>query len=423
MAYDYFHLKCQMMRKGSDYGIKRETFSNNWHMMLTRSEAQCIFIGSSPKSQIQLANTAPQHVSLLLSKDMVALEALAPFELSFKEETKVLNQGQTEHIPLVNRAKWDILFPNQTSVKFKLYDEMFLIQSDVQKRLEKEYGTLQKIWESHTFLVFKTHDNKVIKLLQPSYAQDEKTAKRFEKAAMRFQELPSNLFLKINKVVCDHAMYFTEMEYLEGDTLGNYLAQRGVLPLAEAENIVRQIAQRLAVLQDHGYSVRNLNPENILMCKDGTIRITGFLLLKDHSLHMTQEDEQMIIPNYSSPEQLQDPSLVDVYSDIFSLGAIFYSLLMGEPPFNASNINHYLVMLSSADPITVKKIDDLRQDIPIHIAKLITSMLSFDKGHRPAPRQIITSLGTEVSEIPEINIGQGEQSFLKRIVGIFKRRT
>jgi serine/threonine protein kinase len=362
---------------------------------------------------------APQHASFLLSKDSVIMEALAPCELILPSGKKNLESGQRVTLELKDRTKWEIVFPNQTKITCKIYDEMFPVASEIKKSLESEYGKLQKIWESQSFWSLKSQDGKALKVLQPTYFDKERVANRFGKAAKSFQKLPADQFLEITKIECDSVdkPCYVEMKYLQGEILGNYLAKQGVLPLEEAKRLVKEIALRLSVLQDHGYSVRNLNPQNIIIGKDGKLRLTGFLFLKDYNLNMTQADDQMIIPNYSSPEQMQDPSKVDVYSDVFSLGATFYSLLLGESLYNASNATQYMLQLTSAESVEPTKIQAIAPDLDFSLCKMIADMLCLDQGKRPAPKKIVAFLSGSSKDTSTVE-KKTEQGFFSRL---FKR--
>ena len=391
----FFNFQCKISRKGSGYGLTQETITSTLHQFYSKSEMHFLLVGSSPKSNIQIADLAPQHISLVFSADHLTMETPAPCEFVTKKERRQLQEKQSVRIPISDRVKWEVIFPNQAALSCKVYEEMFFFPEKLMAFLEKEYGKLDKIWESTAFCTFKTADNRVLKILQPSYIDNKKITERFEKAAIRFQRLPHDLFLKINKVVNNYVdmTCYAEMEYIEGESLDNYVARQGTIPVDEANSIARQIAERLVVLQERGYCVRNLTPQNVLLCQDGSIRLTGFFLLKDYSVQMTQQDDQMVIPNYSSPEQLENASRADIYSDIFSLGAIFHHLLLGEPPFTANNRMQYQLMLASAKPITKESLQAKAPKIAPELCKLMAAMLSFDKGQRPAPRQIITMLG------------------------------
>lgn len=423
MAENYFHLRCRISRKGSDYGLNKETFTSGLHMVLAKADSECLFIGSSPKSQIHIKGIEAAHATLMLSNEQITVEALSPFDLVTKKEKKQIQTGERVRLPLGNRAKWDIVFPNQTAVRCTIYDEVSLVPQELRERLEVQYGKLEKIWESQTFYTFKTENDKVLKVLQPTYTKNRQIANRFEKAAKSFQKLPADLFVKINKVINDAKtqLCYVEMDYVESEILGNYAAKKGLLPREEAEYLIKEAAQRLTLLQDQGFSVRNIHPYNMLLGKDNTLRIIGFFLLKDYSLHMTQASDQMVIPNYTSPEQLQNPSLVDIYSDVYSLGVIFYSLLLGEPPIGGNNIPEYVALLSEAEPITVKHIQKTAPDVPDHTAKLIAAMLSFDKGQRPAPRQVVSILaGQAQSPEPPAVAKKPERGLWQRLMNIFR---
>src|ERR1039458_5834013 len=121
------------------------------------------------------------------------------------------------------------------------------------------------------------------------------------------------------------------MEYLEGQTLGELLKSVRPLPEPDAVKIASRICEALAYMHGHGVVHRDLKPQNIMMCNDGSVRIMDFGIAKAvpwRRLTFVGFTPAMGTPDYMAPEQVRD-SRGDARTDIYSLGAILYEMATG----------------------------------------------------------------------------------------------
>ncbi len=149
----------------------------------------------------------------------------------------------------------------------------------------------------------------------------------------------------------DQGLPFMALEYLEGRTLGELIRERGALPWAEAVPLVRRVAEALAHAHEHGVVHRDVKPANIMVLPDGTPKIMDFGIAKIETarLKLTVAGQSVGTPLYMSPEQaLGQPS--DARSDVFSLGAILYTLLTGQLAFAADNIPRIVARVVHDEP-------------------------------------------------------------------------
>ncbi len=134
------------------------------------------------------------------------------------------------------------------------------------------------------------------------------------------------------------------MEHLAGQTLAAVLREKAPLPESEAVRIVSRICEGLEYLHRKGVVHRDLKPDNVILCKDGTIRIMDFGIAKsEHVRRLTVVNflAAMGTPDYIAPEQVQGKR-GDARTDIYALGAMLYEMTTGYPPYDGDN--PYVIM-------------------------------------------------------------------------------
>jgi serine/threonine protein phosphatase PrpC len=149
------------------------------------------------------------------------------------------------------------------------------------------------------------------------------------------------------------------MEYLEGQTLSELLKHFRPLPEPDAVKIASRICEALDYLHPKGVVHRDLKPQNIMLCNDGSIRIMDFGIARSQAsrrLTFVGFTPAMGTPDYMAPEQVRG-SRGDQRTDIYSLGAILYEMSTGEPPFGGDSA--YVIMNArvTGDPAAPRKIN------------------------------------------------------------------
>lgn len=393
-----FHCKLHIVRAAANYGTK-EDLTSTIETCISQTGAQFFSIGGGDDF-IHIRGIPACAVKFVVLDDGVALHSNAAFQLTSGQMTTGVNRGQKLNFPF---AQDDIelfgfvckmVFPDQADITMKLTPEQEHLSPEALHHLLASYNTVEKIQEGRACLVCRTGSGKALKIVRPSLVKNLGVVTRFLSAARKFQTLPGSLFLKTYEIVYQRnsGLCYAAMELFDGETLQNYLARKGVLSPAEAQQIVFYIAQNLWVMQKYGYCCRNLTPENMLVDKTGRVRVTGFFLLKSADQQLTVSGTQMIIPKYTSPEQARDSSTVDILSDMFSLGAIFYSLVAGVPPFNLGTIRDYKEFLEGDNQLSAEEILRRVPQLDAAMCELMASLLAFDKRERPLPEQLLTSL-------------------------------
>jgi serine/threonine protein kinase len=156
--------------------------------------------------------------------------------------------------------------------------------------------------------------------------------------------------------------YFV-MEWIDGESLAVRLA-RGRLPLTDAVQLIRILAEAVALAHQNNVVHRDLKPSNILFTKDGTPKIADFGLAKllDGDDQHTLTGTALGTPSYMAPEQAAGQKKVrDTLIDVYALGAILYELMTGKAPYKGENREHTLRLVQEARVIPLRK---LRREIP-----------------------------------------------------------
>lgn len=174
---------------------------------------------------------------------------------------------------------------------------------------------------------------------------------------------------------------YLAMELVEGVELEDF-AQRRPLPPKMACQLVIQIAEALQAVHQRGILHRDLKPANIMICGDQRVKVMDFGLAKIAELNqkLTRTGDIWGTPQYMSPEHF-DPSRgeVDSQSDLFALGAIFYEMLTGHPPFQSTAMAALIFEILSKKP---KAPSDIVPDIPQELSDLCLKGISKAKKDR-----------------------------------------
>lgn len=134
-------------------------------------------------------------------------------------------------------------------------------------------------------------------------------------------------------------LHYLVLEYLHGKTVQTMLEERGSLPEEEALDIILQIGDALAYIESQGILHRDIKPGNIVVLKDGTAKLCdlGYAQKIKSSETETVDETTSGTVHYMSPEQAMGKGNIDIRSDIYSLGATLYHMVMGELPFSGTD--------------------------------------------------------------------------------------
>ena len=166
------------------------------------------------------------------------------------------------------------------------------------------------------------------------------------------------------------------MEYAPGGSIRDRLSKEGRFDIAEAVEIIRQVAYGLAAAHQHGVVHRDIKPDNILFAADGTPKLADLGVAKftdgPKKMTMTLAEEVVGTPAYMAPEQMMDAHKVDSRADIYALGVVFYEMLAGERP-NESDT--YLQLLAKAvKGIPLPSVRKMRPEVSAALVQILNVM-------------------------------------------------
>jgi serine/threonine protein kinase/Tol biopolymer transport system component len=171
-------------------------------------------------------------------------------------------------------------------------------------------------------------------------------------------------------------LLFYVMPFVEGETLRGELDREKQLSVEESVHIAVAVASALQYAHEHGVIHRDLKPENILI-QAGQPVIADFgialAVSKAGGARVTQTGLSLGTPQYMSPEQAAGDRVIDARSDIYSLGAVTYEMLGGEPPHSGSSAQAIIAKLMTSEP---RPLYTLRSTVPIHVAAAVEKALA-----------------------------------------------
>ena len=260
--------------------------------------------------------------------------------------------------------------------------------------------------------VFKAHDTSIgrdvaIKLLTEQSSADEVDRARFlseAKSAGKFNHVNT---VAVHEVAQEDSFTYLVMEIVSGGSADDYLQKNGGYSVAEATKMAIEASQGLSAAHQQGFVHRDINPRNLLLTEDDTVKVSDFRLAKDtsgqNSQNLTLAGQVIGTPHYMSPEQC-DLQAVDARSDVYSLGATYYSLLTGKRPYEDRKNDMQVILAhhqaDSPDP------RDVKPEVPDVCAQIIEQAMA----RRPEQRyQSMEEMRGDLEAVLEaINWGTGD---------------
>ncbi len=230
--------------------------------------------------------------------------------------------------------------------------------------LDGRFRITEVLSRSGMATIFKAEDqqdeNRLIAVKVPhlEYESDPNFFSRFQREERIGLELNHPFVLKFIPVENKSRPYIAT-EYLKGCTLEHLLKAMRPLPEKDALKIASLVCVALQHMHDHGVIHRDLKPQNIMICCDGTIRIMDFGIARDSlSRRITHVGNcsSMGTPDYMAPEQVKGKR-ADKRTDIYNLGALLYEMLTGQVPFRDENQWAALNARVTGDPKAPRKIN------------------------------------------------------------------
>lgn len=173
-----------------------------------------------------------------------------------------------------------------------------------------------------------------IKMLKEEFLQDEEFRRRFYNESQAVAKLSHNNIVAVYDVARTETQDYIVMEFIEGISLKEYLQKKGHLSWQETVFFAQQIAKGLNHAHSRGIIHQDIKPHNIMLLRDGTVKVTDFGIAKLESNQETRVVQDAIgSVHYIAPEQAKGSS-IDARADIYSLGVVMYEMLTGKLPFD-----------------------------------------------------------------------------------------
>src|SRR5690606_20977134 len=204
------------------------------------------------------------------------------------------------------------------------------------------YEILAKVGEGGMAVVYRGRDSLLhrivaVKVLRNQFAADTEFLDRFRLEARSAASLSHGHVVNIYDVGEHDGSHFIVMEYVDGDNLKQLINQQGPLSEYQVVQIAIQIARALQSAHDRGLIHRDIKPHNILITRDGHVKVTDFGIARAASAaSFTQTGTVIGSVHYFSPEQAKGEH-IDRGTDLYSLGVVMYEMLTGQLPFVGDN--------------------------------------------------------------------------------------
>lgn len=284
--------------------------------------------------------------------------------------------------------------------------------------LADRYEIIEQIGTGGMADVYKAKCHKLnryvaIKVMKSEFSQDKTFVSKFWAEAQSAAGLVNPNVVNVYDVGVENGIYYIVMELVEGITLKKYIEKRGRLPYKEAVSIAIQVANGMDAAHKHNIVHRDIKPQNIIISKEGKVKVTDFGIAKVASSATINTSASMGSVHYISPEQARG-GYSDERSDIYSLGITLFEMLTGTVPFDGD----------SAVSVAVQHIQDsiplpsqLVEGVPVSVDKIVLkcTQKKTDRRYQSAAELIVDLKKSLVMPDEDfVRMGSAYDSVLKR---------
>ena len=251
------------------------------------------------------------------------------------------------------------------------------------KMFDNRYEILEKIGSGGMANVYKAKCHKLnrlvaIKILKEELAMDEEFRKRFRTESQAVAMLSHANIMGVYDVGHADGVDYIVMELLDGITLKQYINRKGALNWKEALHFTIQICKALEHAHSRGIIHRDIKPHNIMILRDGSIKVADFGIARLTTTQSTLTQEALGSVHYISPEQAKG-SHIDARSDIYSVGVVLYEMLTNRLPYEGDSPVAVAIQHINSMPLSPREINP---DIPEALEAITMKAMAADKEKR-----------------------------------------
>jgi serine/threonine-protein kinase len=276
------------------------------------------------------------------------------------------------------------------------------------------YQIIEKIGKGSMGIVYKARQTSVdrivaVKVLLDQLAQNKEFIKRFDREAKIAAKLSHNNI--VNAIDAGEAggHFFFVMEFVEGDTVKDFLEKGRIFDEKTALRIVLAVAEALKHAHQRGLIHRDIKPENIILTKDGNVKLADLGLARltsDEKWAMSEAGMAIGTPYYISPEQVRGQVDVDIRTDIYSLGATLYHMITGQVPYSGETPTEVMKKHVSKD-FALTPPDHLNTNLSSGLGEVVETMLAKNREERyRTPEDLLLDLKCLVAGDPPMIASQ-----------------
>ncbi len=237
--------------------------------------------------------------------------------------------------------------------------------------LDDRYEILEIIGAGGMAVVYKATDLRLnrfvaVKILRDELARDEEFRARFQTEAQAVAMLSHPNIVSVYDVSHSDDVEYIVMELIEGVTLMQYMLKKGVLGWKEALHFAVQISKALEHAHEKGIVHRDIKPQNIMLLRDGTIKVADFGIAALESAQEQRSSQTVGSVHYIAPEQAKGEQ-PDTRSDIYSLGVVMYEMLTGSMPYDGETAEQIALKHITGNAVPPQ---ELNPDIPDELARI-----------------------------------------------------
>ena len=234
------------------------------------------------------------------------------------------------------------------------------------KLLDNRYEILEVVGTGGMAVVYKARCHRLnrlvaVKILKSEIAQDEELRRRFHDESQAVAMLSHPNIVAVYDVSRSSDFEYIVMELIDGITLKQYMQQKGgALNWREALHFITQIMKALGHAHSRGIIHRDIKPHNIMVLKDGSVKVADFGIARVTASQQTLTQEALGSVHYISPEQARG-SRIDARADIYSAGVVLYEMLTGRLPYEGDSPVSVAIQHINSVPLSPR---ELNPDIP-----------------------------------------------------------